>query len=437
MYYKRENEVQKSINNAKKDFEGTPLTLSRDLTIVQTAIDNYFVARRKILDNLIEFLEDETRNVQEQRIRWENYLNAKSFDAFRPLRDVLKYNNTSTLTIVVSELVSQESVFFLRLANMQIPDVMHAKLVEYRKQYQDEKKNLLEKWQKLENENQNINVSIEETTTKLRNIYQTTISKIDANKEKIRNSIVNYIKPLNSAVGVIAGVSLPSEAVDAIFASVETFNHFTVGAKELARRFDELYKSEENVAVIMFGNTRKSVKEFLEKTNFDKCQSDYINASKHAYENAEGMLTEGQRVDAAVFVREAEKLTKRRMTSFTDSYNHFVNDNKEIFIGPVGDRTVWNLIRKERWDCSKNEFQVINIQTELKRIYNETRNWINIDMYNLTPEIKQQVVAAIKKDIEKFDLALNSTMEARSLWEGLHLSLSITKELIFSKIKNT
>lgn len=437
MYYKREQEVQKSINHAKTTYVGTAFTLSKDLQTVQTAVDNYFVTRRKILENAFEMLEDESKNAQELRVRWENYFNTKSFDAFRPLKDVLTYNKTSSFTIVVSELISQESIFFMRFTNLQLPDIMHAKLLDYRKQYQDEKKNLLDKWQNLQNENQSINAGIEETTAKLRSIYQTTISKIDANKEKVRNGIVKYIKPINAVVGVITGVSLPDEAIDGIAVSVETLNHFTVEAKELARRFDQLYKSEDNVAVVMFGNTRKSVKEFLEKTNFDKCQADYINASKHAQDNAAGMLTEGQRVDASVFVNEAEKITKRRMTSFTDSYNAFVNEYKEIFIGPVGDRTVWNLIRKERWDNSQNDLQVMNIQTELKRIYDESRTWTNVDVYNLTPEIKEQVIAVIKKDIEKFNLALNSTMEARSLWDSLHVSLSIVKNLTLAKIKNT
>ena len=437
MYYKRQQEVQKSITAAKANYKGTAYQLNKELEVVQPAIDNYFTARQKILESAIEFLNDESKNAVEQRNRWENHLNAKSSEAFRPLRDILRYNNTSPLSIVVSEVISQESIFFLKLANLQLCDIMHAKLVEYRKQYQDEKKNLLDKWQSLQNENQSINVSIEETTAKLRSIYQATISKIDANKEKVRNGLIKYMKPLNAIADALFGVSLPDEALDGISTAAETLNNFTVEAKELARRFDQLYKSEENVAVIMFGNTRKSVKEFLEKTNFDKCQADYVNASKHAQDNAAGMLTDGQRVDALVFVNAAEEITKKRMTSFTDSYNGFVNENKEIFIGPVGDRTVWNLIRKERWDASKNDLQVMNIQTELKKMYDESRTWTNVDVYNLSAEAKQQVTAVIKKDIEKFNLALNSTMEARSLWDSLHISLSIVKDLTVSKIKAT
>ena len=437
MYYKRQQEVQKSITAAKANYKGTAYQLNKELEVVQPAIDNYFTARQKILESAIEFLNDESKNAVEQRNRCDNHLNAKSSEAFRPLRDILRYNNTSPLSIVVSEVISQESIFFLKLANLQLCDIMHAKLVEYRKQYQDEKKNLLDKWQSLQNENQSINVSIEETTAKLRSIYQATISKIDANKEKVRNGLIKYMKPLNAIADALFGVSLPDEALDGISTAAETLNNFTVEAKELARRFDQLYKSEENVAVIMFGNTRKSVKEFLEKTNFDKCQADYVNASKHAQDNAAGMLTDGQRVDALVFVNAAEEITKKRMTSFTDSYNGFVNENKEIFIGPVGDRTVWNLIRKERWDASKNDLQVMNIQTELKKMYDESRTWTNVDVYNLSAEAKQQVTAVIKKDIEKFNLALNSTMEARSLWDSLHISLSIVKDLTVSKIKAT
>lgn len=436
--YKREQEITKRINEAKLSFNEPPLLLEAQLKILQSAISDYLISRKKILAGAYELLEDESRSEAEQRSQWERHFTAKSAAALQPLKDIMYYNKIkSSFAVLLSEVISQESIFYYKMINLQLCDVMHARLIKYRKEYNSEKKSLQEKWQNIQDDNQNINTAMESVVGKLHSIYQSSISIMNSNQEKSRKAIEGYLKPLNSLVGAVTGVSLPTEFTDAITDSMTILNMFMAESKVIVARLDSLYKNEENVAVIMFGNTRKSVMEFLQNTNFDKCEKDYKNASSHAFEVAANMLTDGQRYDAKEFVTNAEKITGKRLQSFTDSYNAFVNEHRGIFIGPVGDRNIWNLIRKENWDKAKKDLHVGNIQTELKKIYNDAVSWTNVDAFNFSETTKQQVKAALKKDIDRLSQGITAAVEGRSLWESLHAALTVSKEVMFSKVKNT
>jgi hypothetical protein len=436
MFYKREKEVQDRLTNSKALESGSNITSPQDQKALQTAVDTYFNLSRKILEDALLLLQEETWTAEKHRNSWENHITSKSTAAFCVLRDALKYKKETPFVNVVSELITQESLFFMRLANLPFCDVMYAKPIEYKKQFNTEKKNLLEKWKSLQNENESINSTISGGCAELLKVYKDGLSKVGGVKDHVRQEIKTYLSVIAAAGKLVAGVSIPSQITQSIGLMADALNIFMPKGKEMASRFDQLYRSEENVVVIMFGGTRKSVKEFLEKTNLDKCQADYNAALKGAQANAAGMLTDGQKADAQKFVDEAELITKKTMISFTDAYNGFVNEFKEIFIGPVGDRKVNDLIKKERMDYAKNELQQLNIQTELKKIYDDSREWINLDMYELTPEKKAEVVKALKNERDRLDLALSQAGD-RSILDAIGLYFSVVKETTFNKVKNT
>lgn len=435
MFFKRQKEIKNRLNEARANQLGETPTTLKDRDALQAMVDSYLSVRERILDDALLFLKEEGWSAEKQRSNWENHLSNKSTEALRPLTDGLRNKLATPFVVAISEFVTQESRFFMRLANMPLCDQMYARPIEYRKQFEYEKKSLLEKWNSLQNENKNINASIDEISQTLLKVYKDGLAKVGSLKDNIRNEIKTYAKVI-AVAGKIVSVSIPGTVTQSIGLMMDAINLFMPKSKELSSRFDQLYRSEENVAVIMFGNTRRSVKEFLEKTNLDKCQAEYSNALKSALDNADNMFTEAQKQDAREFVEEAEKLTRKPLVSFTDAYNGFVNEFREIFVGPVGDRTVRDLIRKERWDWAKGELQQLNIQTELKKIYDDTRDWINIDMFELTPEVKAEIVAALKAERDRLDLALSQAGD-RSVLDSIGLYMSVVKETTFNKVKNS
>src|SRR5690606_6152871 len=176
-----------------------------------------------------------------------------------------------------------------------------------------------------------------------------------------------------------------------------------VTSKEMSNRFDALFKSEESVVVILFGKTRASVKEFLEKTNLDKAKKEYESAEKEIQNVAKSMETKGMQEDALRFVNEGAKITRDHLEDFTKAYNEFVNAFKEIFIGPVGDRTVEDLVERQRWDWAKNEWQKLNIQSELKKIYDDAREWWAIDIDGLDEANRKKLEELLEAERKRLE----------------------------------
>lgn len=432
MFNKRKDEVHGRLNEAVKNMTGREITSLKDQEAITDAVNKYFYFRQKTLEETLNFLKDDTKTAEQQRDRWENHLHSKGSEGVQLLSDCIKDKRPTLFTIAISEVVSQESVFYLKLANLLLPDVMKGKLLEYRKQFETEKESLQDKWEKLIADNSGVNATIDDTAEELLNVYKEGLKKVDAADVKLREDLTLL---LNIAQTVDESQPSPPSILTPISLMVEALNHFRTNSEVLASRFDQLYKSEETVAVIMFGNTRKSVKEFLENTNLDKAQRDYYEAEKHAQDNAKNMLTRGQQEDALLFVTTSTEITKLTLRAFTDVYNSFVDSFKEIFIGPVGDRNVNDLIKKERWDWAKNEYQNLNIQTELKKIYDDSREWVDLDLFKLEPEKKEQIEALLKKERERLELALNRAGDV-SLLDSIKLFLTISKITMFSKIKN-
>lgn len=434
-YIKRKKEVHDKLDNAVNRMTGREITSKKDQQEIRDAVNKCYYLYEKTLQEAIAFLSDDTKTAEQQRERWENHFHSRESQHIEMLTASIKNKPVTLFTNVIVEAITQDSVFYLRLSNMLLPDIMKGKLLEYKKEFEEEKESLLDKWEKLLADNENINSSIDNISEQLRKVYEEGLKKVDTAHTKLKEALPAHLKIIQAAKS--AGFfAIPYSIRLELDAIRETLTHFKVTSQDLAYRFDQLYRSEDSVAVIMFGNTRKSVKEFLEKTNLDKAQKDYIEAEKHAIESAKNMLTTAQQEDAGLFIKEATDRTKITMQLFTNAYNSFIDSFKEIFIGPVGDRTVNDLINKERWDWAKNEYQNINIQTELKKIYDDSREWVDLDMYELDDETKYEVEEALRKERETLEIALKQAGDPGML-DSLKLYFTLIKDLISSKIKST
>jgi hypothetical protein len=434
MFPNRKEEIHKLLGEAVQNMRGREISSKKDQEEIWAAVNLYFNQRQNALKEAIELLKSNRKSTAEQREGWNLHMSKKSTECIALLVESLKgkLNKPTLFTNVIGDMITQESAFFVELSKLLLPDTMKGKLLEYRKEFETEKKNLQEKWDRLLTENKSINNNINDAAQQLIAAYKTGFNNLASSQANVNEQMKMMINTIRLAAGI--DVSAPN-LMTPIASMVETLKGFMITSKDLAYRFEQLYRSEETVAVIMFGNTRKSVKEFLEKTNLDKAQKDYDEAVRHAEQTANNMLTNGQKADAFVFVKAGIEATKRTLTEFTDEYNSFVNTFKEIFIGPVGDRTVNDLINKERWDLLRNEFRTFNIQTELKKIYDDNREWINVDLFEMTYEMKKLIDDTVKKEFERLNLALKQADDP-GVFDAVKMFITIAKDNCFSKIKN-
>lgn len=434
MYPNRKEEVHKRLTEAAQIMTGRQISSKKDQAEIRTAVEQYFYARETALEEALELLKNSRKSTAEMREGWNQHLSRKSTEAGTLLIECIKgkLNKPTFFTDVISETITQESVFFVELTKLSLPDTMQGKLLDYRIEFETEKKKLLETWKKLLADNNSINNNINEAAQQLITAYKTGFNNLALSQTNLKNQIKTLILAIRAAAG--ADISMPN-LQGPITSMVETLKGFMITSKDLTYRFEHLYRSEETVAVIMFGNTRSSVKEFLEKTNLDKAQKEWDEAARQADGVAKNMLTNGQKADALLFLEAGKRIAKKSFVEFTNEYNSFVNEFKEIFIGPVGDRTVNDLIKKERWNSLRDEYTALNIQTELKKMYDDNREWIDVDLFELSYETKKLIDESLKKERERLDLALKQADDPGIL-DSIKMYFTISKDNWFAKIKN-
>ncbi|HLT71354.1 MAG TPA: hypothetical protein VKZ75_01820 [Cyclobacteriaceae bacterium] len=436
MFNERRNEVAALLDQAVKDMAGEPVytTSPEDQKKTRDTLSRYFDFRQRALEDALKLLNDDSRNAKDQTDQWRKHLLKAGSEGSQMISDSIKdIKRKSVFVDIVARVAFLESVFFTRLAHMTLPDAMQGKLIEYRKQFEVEKKNLMQKWEDLIARDKGIDEKMDSATKQLFQVYQEGLKKVDAANTKTRENITTYVTGAHMADSA-ANPATPS-LLEPVKIMMETINNFMVTSKEMSNRFDALFKSEESVVVILFGKTRASVKEFLEKTNLDKAKKEYESAEKEIQNVAKSMETKGMQEDALRFVNEGAKITRDHLEDFTKAYNEFVNAFKEIFIGPVGDRTVEDLVERQRWDWAKNEWQKLNIQSELKKIYDDAREWWAIDIDGLDEANRKKLEELLEAERKRLEPALREASDNSAL-DSLKLIMTIAKNDLVDKVKS-
>src|SRR5690606_26091510 len=134
----------------------------------------------------------------------------------------------------------------------------------------------------------------------------------------------------------------------------------------------------------------------------------------------------GMQEDALRFVNEGAKITREHLEDFTKTYNEFVNAFREICIGPVGDRTVEDLVEKQRWDWARTEWQKLNIQSELKKIYDDAGEGWAIDTDDMDEGNQKKLQAVLEAERKRLGPALRQAGD-HSAVDSLKLIMTIAK----------
>lgn len=111
------------------------------------------------------------------------------------------------------------------------------------------------------------------------------------------------------------------------------------------------------------------------------------------------------RADAEDLVETMLEEAHETLEQFEGAFEEFVQDFRGVFIGPVGDRTVSDLVDKERAVRNSDHFQRLNVQTELRKIHDAARDWFDLPLGRLPPEVRTQLEKLIGDDLERLAIA--------------------------------
>ena len=141
----------------------------------------------------------------------------------------------------------------------------------------------------------------------------------------------------------------------------------------------------------MFNKGRTGVKEFLEKTNLDTATDEFEETCKNSLGIASQCKTKGQQDDAKRFIETAIPIVKDFFAEFKNQYEEFIDDNEEIFVGPVGDKSIEEILEIRNKQQSWDEIVRFNVQRKLKDLHSDAAASWRIGLDGLTDDEKKDI----------------------------------------------
>jgi hypothetical protein len=264
----------------------------------------------------------------------------------------------------------------------------------------EERKNLGGKWSSTEGSAKSLNDRSEQGGKQMLEAFQEAASELGkANRraaEAVASALLLYKKYQDAKTGNEPG--LPDVFED----SGNRVKSLVSTAEDVAKLYESAYKSKETT-LVLFGNNRTAVREFLEKTNLEKAKKRGEEGQKEAASLVGEMLTKGQRDDALVFINEANNAIKGPLENYEKGFNDFITEYKGIFIGPVGNNTLDKLLRGEFWENTEDGLKRLNFESELKKYYDEAEDMWSIPLDGLDDNLKAAFKDEFKKELRKYD----------------------------------
>ena len=402
-YTSRLSEIEKAFDevyrSAMANKNPEDIVLARQIRI-KAAFQAYIDFRNKSLDEFVKLLTGFSNSLNEdnQAQKWKDEVSKRGQEAFKMISD-LDDKEESQLNVFVLGVATQEADFFHKIASMEY-GAFHGFLCECAATLYEERKNLGGKWSSTESSAKSLNDRSEQAGKQMLEAFKEAAAELGkANRraaELVASTLLLYKKYQDAKTGNEPG--LP----DVFENSGNQVKSLVSKAEDVAKLYEDAYKSKETT-LILFGNNRTAVREFLEKTNLEKAKKRGEELQKKATSLAGEMLTKGQRDDALVFINEANNAIKGPLENYEKGFNDFVTEYKGIFIGPVGNNTLDKLLRGEFWENTEDGLKRLNFETELKRYYDEAEDMWNIPLDGLDDTLKSAFKEQFKDELRKYD----------------------------------
>lgn len=380
---------------------------------VRDQLDDYFEDRKKAFETGLGFL-DAPLPPDAHQERWSDHFSdagSKAAEEIAKLVDDDKLIKTPFVS-AVSRIASEESGFFAALAAMPLPTAQ-GKVLEWYGQYVREEKNLKDDWDELVDDGSDLAKDLAEVMKEVAEIFEKAIKKA-AEKARDAEEVLRRWLPAVEKGEEAIGAAEPGPvgtAIQAMQHALDSIAGLRPSVETRAGRFRDLYKSHETVTVVLFGKTRKEVAEFLGKVNLDKAVALFEEAGKKSVALAQKLKPDGQRDDAEDLVGEMVTRAHETLADFEEFFEEFVDDFGAIFLGPVGDRTVEDLVNRQLSQRSSEHFQRLNVQSELKKIHDAARKSLNLPISRLPDDQRKALEKLLDDDLERLALATNEAID--------------------------
>lgn len=407
-YKARWDELQKKL----KDVQETEKPISFELENIsfidrydkfKESLEDYFDWRDKALNNALPILKNESTSITSsaQKDKWDDHFEKQGQEAFKMILGMVPDDeNTPKLRLFTESIAAQESAFFAKLCSAPLA-WYQGQVQEYTYQFYREMNSLEDKWHSLENNDKSIDEKIQRTSKEIFSLFEKTVKDIIDEERKVESKI------RDSKPGLPTGpISMMKEVLKlGVVYVLNKTNDLKKGLDEYVKDLMSLYKNEETI-VILFDKTRTGVKKFLDKTNLDTATDEFEETCKNSLETAKQCSSKGQQEDAIRFMEKGIGIVKGFFAEFKNQYEEFISDTRGIFVGPVGDKAIEEILETRDTQQTWDQITRFNVQGKLKDLYNDAFRAWEVDVDDLSDENKKEIESFWKIELDKLSRGL-------------------------------
>lgn len=417
---------------SKDELEILPI-LTRYTTFTDS-MKKYMDWRDKALNNALPILKNESTSItgSAQKDKWDDHFAKMGQEAHKMILGFVPDDDKTPLLRLFSEgIATLESIFFTKLKSVPLA-WFQGQVQVYTYQFYKEMNSLEGKWKNLLSKDQSIDSKVKDTSAKVLEIFKNIVNELVTQERAGEAALLKSIGIAKRTPGLPLEMNAALTAVQVMLRKAQSFQK---SIDDLVKIYMDAYKNEETV-VILFDQTRNGVREFLNKTNFDTASDEFEATCKNSIDIAKQCKTKGQIEDAVKFIEKAIPLVKNLFDNFKSQYEEFIDDNRGIFVGPVGDKQLEEILERRSMEYAWRDISGFNIQQKLKDIHNDTvRTW-HVDINGLTDEQRKEIEDFWRVELERLGRGLRLVAEG-STWDRTKQIFTTNRKQLESRVSSS
>ena len=367
--------------------------------------------------------------------KWTEYYAKASAEASKKIMDALKDATTVApeLCVFAQTVSSQEAAFFAQCGRMTLAR-MSAQALLNSINFDVESDRLKDKWKSLGDSDRSVDEKVAATTKQIQDLFKETVEKVIAEQRGLAEKAANWKPEPGKVITDWKGalVEIAKAGVQAVMQALEPYKKGTATYVDALMQMNQ----QEETIVILFTQIREDVRNFVKKTNYESATKDYNEAVSNAESLAGGCPTSGGQKDAKLVARAAADAVKPFMDELKHGYEDFMNESKEIFTGPVGDKTVEELLELSENLHSWEDIERFNLPGRLDAALQDFNNTWTVNVDGLSGDDKEALRQVWKAELDTLAKGIIEAKEDR-VRDQIPVYLKDKKKALLEKIKGS
>lgn len=438
-YGARYDAVKKILEDAKqqeRDRAEDPSKLpENDWKRIETVIDSYFNDRSKIMETAIGMLNDKSATADDQADRWSEHFQKAAENAHKRISDLISGKDRKTFGPFsfyeqIHRISVQEPQFLSVLSGLPLAG-MQGRINDHRKKFEEEQKNLRDKFNDLKSKDRGFDDRIKRTVDDLTGMYEKSIEDVVDKHLQVSRKFVAWVHGFRKADDTTSP-GTPSW-LDPLDYYLRALDAMLVSPKTYRQRLDEAFRSE-GTLIILFDKTRRDVKKFLDGVNLELVEKETEDTKKTALDQVSKWKNPGHNEDGKAFVEDTAKAVQMTLWSYSVVFNSFIDEFRGVFLGPVGDRTVADLLEPREGEDAGKRIKGLHVERQLKDLYNEARDW-DVDFDGISEKHRAHIQKMIHDHLDRLAPKIQRTGDL-TMADANAIAIKLMKKDEASKMKS-